>query len=167
MVRGVGIAATLAAALVVGVAALLAESRSGGETAESVTPPCEDAILEDWADGAIDETYQPDCYLAAIDSLPEDVRTYTSAEDDITRAMQTRVGGGSDGSGGGGVAAPSSDRQLSAVVPEEALREDVEPASPGSLRLPPAPLLVMAGLGLVVLTGVFAVTAARRIRRGG
>jgi hypothetical protein len=45
---------------------------------------CATALLSDWADGAIDRTY-PD--PAAIDAMPEDVRAYTTAKDDITRAL--------------------------------------------------------------------------------
>ena len=33
------------------------------------------------------------CYLAAIDDLPEDVRAYTSAKDDISRELQASAGG--------------------------------------------------------------------------
>ena len=45
--------------------------------------------LADWADGRIDRTYPAPCYLAAIDALPEDVRAYTTAKDDISRALST------------------------------------------------------------------------------
>ena len=50
-------------------------------------------MLTDWADGGIDETYPGPCYLAAIEDLPEDVRAYTSAKDDISRELQASRGG--------------------------------------------------------------------------
>jgi hypothetical protein len=40
----------------------------------------------------IDDTYPDSCYLAAIDVLPEDVRAYTSAKDDISRALYSSRG---------------------------------------------------------------------------
>jgi len=52
----------------------------------SARPACADAILEDWTNGALDTRYAPECYEAAIDSLPEDLRSYTTASDDISRA---------------------------------------------------------------------------------
>lgn len=51
---------------------------------------CAGAVLGDWSDGSIEGVYPDHCYLAAIDALPEDVRAYTSARDDIARALQAR-----------------------------------------------------------------------------
>ena len=48
---------------------------------------CGQAVLLDWADGRIDGTYPDPCYEAAIDTMPEDVRAYTTAKDDIARAL--------------------------------------------------------------------------------
>jgi hypothetical protein len=53
---------------------------------------CGRAVLTDWADGRIDKTYPGPCYLAAIEDLPEDVRAYTSAKDDISRELQASSG---------------------------------------------------------------------------
>ena len=41
----------------------------------------------DWHDGIVTHCYQLSCYRAALRSLPEDMRTYTSAGDDINRGM--------------------------------------------------------------------------------
>jgi hypothetical protein len=54
---------------------------------------CGQAVLSDWRDGRIDETYPEPYYLDAIDSLPEDLRAYTTARDDISRALLTHRGG--------------------------------------------------------------------------
>jgi hypothetical protein len=48
---------------------------------------CGQAVLHDWADGRIDRTYPAPCYEAAIDTMPEDVRAYTTAKDDISREL--------------------------------------------------------------------------------
>jgi len=48
---------------------------------------CGSAVVEDWSDGRIDGTYPQPCYLAAIDALPEDLRAYSTAHDDIARAL--------------------------------------------------------------------------------
>lgn len=53
---------------------------------------CATAVAADWAvDGRVDRRYPASCYHAAIDSLPEDLRAYSSAEDDIRRALQSSV----------------------------------------------------------------------------
>jgi hypothetical protein len=78
--------------------------------------PCWKKLLTDWYDGRIDQTYQIHCYTDALKHLPADVQTYSSAHDDILRALQsakeklqkgghtatptTPVPGGSGGSGG-------------------------------------------------------------------
>ncbi len=50
------------------------------------------ALLADWvADGSVDRAYAIPCYREAIDSLPEDLRSYSSAEEDILAALQLRV----------------------------------------------------------------------------
>lgn len=47
---------------------------------------CADQVISDWVkDGVVTDRYQLSCYRAAIRSLPEDMRTYTSAGDDINR----------------------------------------------------------------------------------
>src|ERR1044072_5761796 len=58
----------------------------GGGTGAAARPACAEAVLHDWARGALGSGYAPECYEAAIDELPEDLRAYTSAADDITRA---------------------------------------------------------------------------------
>jgi hypothetical protein len=88
--------------------------------------PCWKQLLNDWYDGRIDQTYAVHCYRDALKHLPADVQTYSSAHDDILRALQTAIakekkqhksvggntlvppekgddgGSGGSGSGGGG-----------------------------------------------------------------
>jgi len=53
---------------------------------------CGSRLLADWRDGRIDGTYPVACYRQALANLPEDVRVYSSAQADITRALQARLG---------------------------------------------------------------------------
>lgn len=52
-------------------------------------PDCATAIIEEWAGGALRPTHPLDCYDAALDALPEDLRAYTTAADDISRVATT------------------------------------------------------------------------------
>ncbi|HEY5659199.1 MAG TPA: hypothetical protein VIR59_00315 [Gaiellaceae bacterium] len=54
-------------------------------------PSCGTRLLDDWRDGRIDNTYAVACYRQALANLPEDVRVYSSAQADITRALQARL----------------------------------------------------------------------------
>ncbi|HEX9141306.1 MAG TPA: hypothetical protein VF833_03690 [Gaiellaceae bacterium] len=71
------------------IAAALAALAVCGSAA--ATPDCASRLLADWRDGRMDRVYPVDCYREALASLPEDLRIYSSAETDITRAMQARV----------------------------------------------------------------------------
>ena len=52
---------------------------------------CASRLLADWKDGRIDKAYAVPCYRQALAKLPEDVRVYSSAQTDITRALQARI----------------------------------------------------------------------------
>ncbi len=55
---------------------------------------CGRQVIDDWYDnGRVDGTYALHCYDDAIEILPRDVRDYSSAKDDIQRALQARKRG--------------------------------------------------------------------------
>jgi hypothetical protein len=55
----------------------------------AATKPCWQRLIDDYSDGRIDRTYPVACYNQALAHLPEDVRVYSTAEDDIHRALLT------------------------------------------------------------------------------
>jgi hypothetical protein len=66
---------------------------------------CGSRVLADWRDGRLDGTYPVKCYRQALAELPEDVQVYSTAQADITRALQARLGvvaASSSGRGNGG-----------------------------------------------------------------
>jgi hypothetical protein len=52
---------------------------------------CGSRVLADWSDGRLDGTYPVACYRQALAHLPEDVLVYSTAQADITRALQARL----------------------------------------------------------------------------
>lgn len=68
------------------VSALVLSAPAGAATS------CASRLLADWRDGRIDAIYPIACYRQALAHLPEDVRVYSSAQSDITRALQARLG---------------------------------------------------------------------------
>ena len=92
------------------VLALLAAFAIAPSTA-SAKEECWRTLVDDWSDGAISNLYPINCYRQALANMPEDVRLYSSASDDINRALNGRVAtrglaGSSSGSLG---AAPVAD----------------------------------------------------------
>ncbi|MGZ8782444.1 MAG: hypothetical protein ACXWZB_02990, partial [Gaiellaceae bacterium] len=75
--------------LVVALLAVLAVAAPAG-----AAKSCGRTVIDDWYDdGRVDGTYALHCYDDAIEILPRDVRDYSSAKEDIQRALQSRMRG--------------------------------------------------------------------------
>jgi hypothetical protein len=75
------------ASLALPVAVLAALLSAGAATAAA---SCDQQVLSDWfADGRVDRAYPLECYHAAVESLPSDLRDYTNAQEEIERALQS------------------------------------------------------------------------------
>ena len=134
----------------------------GGQSKEAA---CAARVVEDWrSDGRIDGLYAGSCYLGVLAALPEDVRTYTSAADDITRAMQARE-----------AATPSARRAVTQATPtrtqserrlsgEEATALAVSPAA--AKRALPGPIVAIAALAVALAAIASIAFVARRAHRG-
>ena len=55
--------------------------------ASAAKTPCSTVLINDWYDGRIDKSYSLKCYKQALSALPEDVEIYSSAREDIQRAL--------------------------------------------------------------------------------
>ncbi len=73
------------------VAALVGLTIGVAPAAAKSAPPCWKTLINDWYDGRIDGTYPIHCYRDALQHLPTDVDTYSSARDDIQAALQKRI----------------------------------------------------------------------------
>lgn len=72
------------------VAIVLASAFADSAPASASREECAEKIIDDWSNGTLGAVaHTPDCYEAAIDALPEDLRAYTTAADDISRASIT------------------------------------------------------------------------------
>ncbi len=143
---------------------------------------CGRAVIDDWYDnGRVDGTYALHCYDDAIEILPRDVRDYSSAKDDIQRALQNRKRG---------EPAPpaTSDPTPSDVPPSDTTETGTEttettgvlpsdgsddpptettagaPVDPESASSVPIPLLILAGLALLLIIGGSAGYIIRRVQ---
>jgi predicted membrane-bound mannosyltransferase len=77
-------------------AAVVAGATATAGPAAAATKPCWKRLINDWYDGRIDKTYPASCYRAAVKNLPEDVDAYSTAREDLERALlaATRRKGG-------------------------------------------------------------------------
>jgi hypothetical protein len=158
--------------------------------------PCWKALLNDWYDGRIDNTYPLHCYRDALRHLPADVQTYSSAHDDIVRALQTAEarlkkegtkvtantpippagGGGSGGSSGGsttttGTSTATTTGETTTSSPGHDTGNGIngvaDSLNTSSPSSVPLPLIVLGALALLlVAAGAAGLIAKRRQGRG-
>ncbi len=168
--------AAFAAALV---AVLLAAAPPAGAVS---TAKCAKEVIADWYDnGRVDKIYPQHCYREAIKILPVDVRDYSSARDDILRALayaqQGKPDPGDSGSGGnsgdpgGGTGDPGGGTSGGTGDPGGGTGDPgaspVDTSGPSAVPIPLIVLAVIATLLLVLgAAGYFTRRAAVR-REGG
>lgn len=182
---------TLVALLIVGAptAAFASGTAAAAGTAAKSKPPCWKVLINDWYDGRIDGIYEIHCYRDALQHLPADVDTYSSARDDIRQALQKRItqghgggngagGGTNGGAGGGGTSGGgtsgggasgsgssgsggSGNGSGSASGPIGSAFDATKPAKADSL---PVPLLVLGGVAIVLMAAGAAGFLTRRTR---
>jgi hypothetical protein len=135
----------------------------------AAAPSCARQVIDDWYDdGRVDRTYPLHCYDDAIDALPPDVRDYSSAKEDIQRALQARMRNEP------APAATTDPSPGTTTTPKNQTTTDVSnpknenpPEASGqvdsdSASSVPIPLLVLAGLALLLIAGGSAGYLVRR-----
>jgi hypothetical protein len=165
------VAKTFLIAALLAVALLAAAARPA-----AAATPCWKALLNDWYDGRIDQTYASHCYTEAIAHLPSDVQTYSSAREDILRALQSAKsrarklgktvgpntligpapgtgGGGTTTTGGGGGGSEGNGPAGNDAHRHKGLSKVADKLNPGSASSLPVPLLVLGGLALLLVAG--------------
>lgn len=169
------------AALAVSVGILVGGVSSAAAAPAATAAPtskCWLQVVNDWLDNnRVDGVYAIPCYTQAIQHLNAypDVQNYSSATDDIQRALLAAIrqdrgdgpgaGGGPTGgpstgggptssgsNGGGGPTKPSSSGGVLGAF------------SPSDAQSIPLPLLVLGGLALLLLAAAGATLVARRIQ---
>jgi hypothetical protein len=143
---------------------------------------CGRQVIDDWYDnGRVDGTYALHCYDDAIEILPRDVRDYSSAKDDIQRALQNRKRGEpappaqTDPTPGAvpptdTTGTDSTETDTTGALPSDGSDDPptettaVSPVDPESASSVPIPLLILAGLALLLIAGGSAGYVIRRVQ---
>jgi hypothetical protein len=123
--------------------------------------PCWKQVLNDWSNNRPIGHYPLHCYRDAIRNLPEDLRDYSSAADDILAALQAEISNRDNRhiqSAGG------SDQNSKSHPSRSAYRRAIDNLGTSNADAVPIPLLVLASLGAVLLLAAAGMTATKRIR---
>jgi hypothetical protein len=131
--------------------------------------PCSQRVIDDWTkDGKIDGHYSPHCLRQAYNSVPEDLRDYSSILDDINAALLGGVGpkngpNARPDNGGGKtskVAAAAAKRRAERAVSHAGTSDSI----PESSRTIPLPLLILAGIAVAALLAAASPPVIHRVR---
>jgi len=152
-------------------AAALAALTLGVSSAAAAPTPCWKTLLNDYfRDGRIDQTYQLKCYNQALSHLDEDTLIYGSAVRDIKRALASAVFGfntnhpGGNGPGPNSLLPPPGGGKPPTKHNENFFQRLANAIGPGNATSIPLPLLILAGIGLLLVLAALASYAARRIQ---
>jgi len=153
------------------VLAALASLLMATAPAASAAKSCGRQVIDDWYDnGRIDGTYAEHCYDDAIEILPRDVRDYSSAKEDIERALQAKLRGQpapparTDPSPDGGTSTDPNSTPPPKDPPEGGGTVATPPVDGESASSVPIPLLILAGLALLLVAGGSAGYLIRRFQ---
>ena len=152
------------AALAAGV--LVALSLPAGASAAT---PCWKKVLNDWSNGRSIGAYPIHCYREAIQHLPEDLRDYSSATDDINAAMQAQIAKRKTRSpqGIGGSSNPGANTTptgANAGPDRSAYRRAIDNLGTSNADSLPIPLIVLGALGALLLASAAGLAGTKRIR---
>jgi hypothetical protein len=146
--------------------ALVALSLPAGASAAT---PCWKKVLNDWSNGRSIGAYPIHCYREAIQHLPEDLRDYSSATDDINAAMQAQIAKRKTRSpqGIGGSSNPGANTTptgANAGPDRSAYRRALDNLGTSNADSLPIPLIVLAALGALLLVSAAGLAGTKRIR---
>jgi hypothetical protein len=127
--------------------------------------PCYQRVWDDWTKhGEITGHYSPKCLREAYNKVPEDLRDYSSIQDDIQAALLAHYGASGSGPNGSGTGSSQSftpaqlKKRAELAVPHAGTPDSV----PDTSRSLPLPLLILGG---VVLAAALAAVSPALIQR--
>jgi hypothetical protein len=144
---------------IAGLALLLAAFAllSASQASAAKKTPCWKQVVQDWYDDStIDRFYERHCYTDALNNVGEDVKVYSSFEEDIKAALQRAsredirelsVGGSRGDQPGQGPFKDAFDR-----------------TNPRNADSMPIPLMILGGLALLLVSAGAAGLLRRRLR---
>jgi hypothetical protein len=145
-------------------AALFAVTLFAGVAPAAADTPCWKKVVQDWyADGRIDGTYSSSCLSEARRRIPEDLKVYSSFDDQARQARQESVRRPASAGGSGSSARPRGP-QVADEPSRGPFQAALDKTSPRNADSVPLPLLILAGMALLLIAAGAAGLVARRVR---
>jgi len=138
-----------------------------GAGSASAKAPCWKTLLNDEWDGRIDGTYPVSCYREALKHLPEDVLVYGQAKNDLNRALLAAAAANGGEPPPPDTPFPPSEPTRSTQSHEDSkgwFEKVADKLGPGNATSIPLPLMILAGVGLLLVAAAGASVAARKIQ---
>jgi len=129
--------------------------------------PCWKQVLNDRSQGRAIGVYPLHCYRDAIRNLPEDLRDYSSAADDINAALQAQIAHRVNRTTQISPPAGSKRDNRSATGHDpsaSAYRRAIDNLGTSNADAVPIPLLVLASLGAALIALAAGLTVTKRVR---
>jgi hypothetical protein len=136
---------------------------SFGASAASAKTSCWRQIQNEWVnDQPISTNYPLHCYREAIEHVPEDLRQYSSIEEDIRAARQLAASRRTLQGSGGSDEPSAADREHN---PNRTLfTKSLNKLGPDNADSVPLPLLILGGLALLLIAAGAAGLVSRRLK---
>jgi hypothetical protein len=153
-------------------AAAFALPASAPAAAASSPAPCWQKLMNQWYSGEIKTIFPLNCYHEAIKHLPTDIQVYSSARDDITRALQAAIAYDAAAKAASQTTTTAQTTTSSTPPPTTTTKHLVVPvikthgpgsggaaaiplalnsASPGGTTSFPLPLIILGGLAILLV----------------
>jgi hypothetical protein len=153
---------------------------SASASAASATP-CWQLVMNQWYQGEIKSIFPLDCYHQAISHLPTDIQVYSSAREDITKALQAavaydaRLKAASQTTTSAGATTTTPKKPVVPIIKTHgpgtggasSLPNIINSASPGGASSFPLPLLILGGLAILLVAAGGIGLLIRRRQSGG
>jgi hypothetical protein len=158
---------------ILGLALLLALALMVGAKPAAAKTPCWKQVVQDWfEDSTIDRTYPRHCYSEALKNVPNDVKDYSSFEEDIQSALQRVSRARTLANSGGAPTQPEKATQPQRRIGNadeaqprpEYFKQAFDKLGPREADSMPVPLMIMAGLALLLVAAGAGGLITRRFR---
>jgi hypothetical protein len=142
--------------------ALFTVTLVAGVAPAAAKTPCWKKVVQDWyADGRIDGAYSASCLSEARKRIPEDLKVYSSFDE---QARQARQQSGRRLAAAGSGSQRSSGPQVSDEPSRGLFKVALDKTSPRNADSVPLPLLILGGMALLLIAAGAAGLVARRLR---
>jgi hypothetical protein len=137
-----------------------------GAGSASAAKSCGDRIIDDWyVDGTIDSQYSPKCYREALSKVTDQMRIYSSLPDQLDRGLRAALS--REGVLSSKHTINQSSRSIQSSHASGPIQRVLGELGPDRADSIPIPLMILAGVALLLIAAGAASAIVRRVHRRG